>query len=346
MIPPLDDHAVCLREAARRKGVSTDVVMGSRYMVAERLRPWLRLRFGHRCFFFAGGVLLDGARRRGASLGTMVNGRADLVARDKGRTNALLRAADVPAPEGRVFRRGQHDEVASHARQIGGPVCVKPTTGSYGFLVTPNLVDPDRIVAAYARTAERFPEVLIERSVQGVDVRCFFVWPRVVAMVVALPPAVTGDGQATIATLVERKNAQRAARALPGCKPIVVDADLAAVLATEGLTLDSVPPAGRTVILRHVVNRAVGGECINPVGMIHESYARVAEAACRVVPDLRISAVDMKVDDPARPAAAGNHCVLEVNASAGLLPFHYPWEGPAQDIAGAIVDYLGGLAVA
>lgn len=341
---PLDPHASCLRAVADRRGVPNAVVMGTRYVVAARPRPWLHLRFGARSFYFAAGVLLDGSRPTGAALGALVNGRADLVSRDKGQANAVMRAAGVAVPDGRVFRRGEEDAAVGYALSLGGDVCVKPTTGSFGFLVAPALADPARIRAAFARTAAKFPSVLVERSVAGVDLRCFFVWPRVVAMVLALPPAVVGDGRSRILDLIEAKNAERARRALPGCHPIAVDADLEDVLTVAGLTPRSVPRAGQRVVLRHVVNRAVGGECVNPAGLIHPSYARVAEAACRAVPDLVISAVDMKVDDPARPAMAGNHSVLEVNASPGLLPFHYPWDGPAQDIGGAILDYLAGMA--
>lgn len=341
---PLDPHATCLRAVADRRGVPNEVVMGSRYVVAVRQRPWLRLPFGTRSFYYASGVVLDGARPAGAALGALVNGRAEMISRDKGQANAILRAAGVAVPDGRVFRRGEADAAVAYARMLGGEVCVKPTTGSFGFMVAPALADPARIRAAFARAATKFPSVLVERSVAGVDLRCFFVWPRVVAMVLALPPTVVSDGHSCILDLIAAKNAERARRALPGCHPIAVDADLTDVLADAGLTPGSVPHAGQRVILRHVVNRAVGGECVNPAGLIHPSYARVAEAACRAVPELVISAVDMKVDDPTRPAADGNHSVLEVNASPGLLPFHYPWEGPTQDIGGAILDYLAGMA--
>jgi cyanophycin synthetase len=151
---------------------------------------------------------------------------------------------------------------------------------------------------------------------------------------------VTGDGQRDIAMLLAAMNEERIRRALPGTFPVEVDDNLRGTIAAEGLTLASVPEAGRQVVLRHAVNRAVGGECLSLPGRIHPSYAEVAGAACRAIEGIRVASVDMKVLDPERPAAPGNHWILEVNASSGLMPFHYPSDGPEQDISGLILDYL------
>lgn len=339
-VETLDDHAVCLRAVAERRGLPTDIVFGSRYAVAVRRRPWLRITLGSRHYFFSAGVLLDGAKPVGSSLGSLINGRADVMARDKGVTNEMLRSVGCAVPDGRVFGRDQLSEALAYAGSLNAAVCVKPTTGSYGFLVFPELRSADAIARAFQRVAAKYPRILVEQSIRGVDVRYFFVWPRVVAGVLALPPTVTGDGQRDIAALIAATNEERARRALPGCFPIRIDDDLIDTLGRDGLTLASVPATNRTVVLRHVVNRAVGGECVNPGENLHPSYARVAEVATRVIPGLRISAVDMKVTDPLLPAAPGNHWVLEVNSTPGLLPYHYPWRGAPQDIGGAILDYL------
>ena len=37
-------------------------------------------------------------------------------------------------------------------------------------------------------------------------------------------------------------------------------------------------------------------------------------------------------------AAATDH--LRIDATVLVLPYHHPWEGPAQDVTGAVLDFL------
>ncbi len=336
----LDPHSICLRRAAEGRGIPTDVVVGSHRILSVRGRAWLRLRFGTHDFFFRRGLLLDSAGQRGTVLGSPLNGRGIGISRDKVATKAVLDAAGISTPTGRLFGAGEEKAALAFAAELGGPICVKPRIGSHGFLVFPDLPSPADVVAAFRAVVARFHEAMVEQSLRTPELRHFFVWPKAGPMLLALPPMVTGDGQRDIATLIDAMNEERMRRARPGTFPVEVDERLRETIAAEGLTLASVPEAGRRVVLRHAVNRAVGGECLSLPGRIHPSYAEVAGAACRAIEGIRVASLDMKVLDPEQPAAPGNHWILEVNASSGLMPFHYPSDGPEQDISGLILDYL------
>lgn len=336
----LDPHSLCLRSAAERRGNPTDIVVGSHLAFSNRSLTWLRLGFGGRDFFACKGLLLDGAGQRGTMLGSLVNRRGVGISRDKVATKAVLDAAGIPTPKGWLFGADQRQEALDFARKLGGSVCVKPRMGSSGLLVYPDLRHPEQIAAAFTEVVENTGAAIVEQSLNTPEIRHFFVWPKAGPMLLALPPTVTGDGRRSIAALIAAMNAERERRALPGTFAVEVNDRLMETIAASGFSLDSVPEPGRQVVLRHAVNRAMGGECLSLPGRIHPSYAEVAGAACRALPDLRVASVDMKVLDPEQPAAPGNHWVLEINASSGLMPFHYPSAGPAQDISSLILDYL------
>jgi len=43
---------------------------------------------------------------------------------------------------------------------------------------------------------------------------------------------------------------------------------------------------------------------------------------------------------PTTPATAANYRILEINNNPGLVPFHFPWKGESQDVAGAMIRML------
>jgi D-alanine-D-alanine ligase-like ATP-grasp enzyme len=334
----LDPHALCLRDAAERAGIATEARLVAR--PGRHPAPWLVLRVGGGSWHFRAGVLLrgtvDGPPRH-------INGRAANVTIDKLATKHVLAAAGIAVPRGRVFASDGGYGALAYAAGLGLPVCVKPNRGRKGILAFPGCAGFDRVARAFERVAARRDEILVEESVAGEVVRFFYVRPRVVALKISRPANVVGDGVRTIEALIAAKNLERERRALPGHNPIVIDRDLRAHLAARDLSLSSVPAAGERMLLRTVSNGAAGADSIECADSTHPSYARQAERACEALPGIRISAVDMIVADRSVPAAAGNHWVLELNSSPGLLPYHHPWEGAPQDVAGAILRHLADL---
>jgi D-alanine-D-alanine ligase-like ATP-grasp enzyme len=196
---------------------------------------------------------------------------------------------------------------------------------------------------AFERVAEQFEQILVEESIPGDIFRYYYVAPRVVGVKLSRPASVVGDGRSTIAALIDAKNLERRARALPGHRLLTVTSDLHTTLARQGFGLTTVPPAGRRVTLRSNSNVSAGADTIECVAAVHPTYARQVEAACRAFPGLRIAAVEVKIFDCRQPATPRNHCFIEVNSSPALVQFHHPWEGEPQDVAGAVVAHLRDL---
>lgn len=337
----LDDHAVCLREAAARLGIPTEARILAR--PDEAAAMWLLLRLGRATWYFRTGVIRRDAKPPGLP-GLHINGRAAAVTTDKMATKRVLSAAGIAVPRGRTFGPAEVYGAIAYAAGLGQAVCVKPNRGRKGILAFPGQRGADAVAAAFERVALRYGEILVEESVTGEVVRFFYVRPASVAVKISRPPNVVGDGFLTIAQLIIVKNLERQARALPGHNPILVDDDLERTIAASGLSLSSIPAAGRRVMLLAISNGAAGADSIECADAIDPSYARQVEAACAAIPGIRVCAIDMMIRDRRTPAAPGNHWVLELNSSPGLLPYHHPWEGRPQDVAGAVLAHLSGAA--
>lgn len=337
----LDPHAVCVRGVARQLGVETEVGVFPTASGTPML--WLAVQVGTTLWHMRRGTWrLDAA----GSPGEHINGAAADLMLDKSATKALLSAAGLPVPRGRVFASDAVWGAIAYAAGLGRPVCVKPNDGRRGVLVFPGCRTPNAIAAAFARVARRHADVLVEESVPGDVIRYFYVRPRAIAVKLSRPASVVGDGALSVEALIAAKNEERVVRAVPGHHAIVIDRDLRATLRAQGLRLDGVPEAGRRVMLRRVSNGAFGADSLECAEDVHPSYARQVEAACAAVPGVRISAIDMKVLDRHAPASSRNHWILELNGSPGVLPYHHPWEGRPQDVIGPILRHLAEEAAA
>ncbi len=334
-----DAAALCL--AARREGVETDIVVGARRGVPE---AWLRLHVDGRRFLYRQGVLLHGHDDPDRPFGPHVNGADAARTTDKERTKAILAAAGIPLPEGRLFAEDAQADAVAYAAALGGPVCIKPNRGWAGQYVSIGRAAPPEWGAAFRKARRIAGGVLVERALPGEVLRLFYVAPDCVAVKLHRAPGVAGDGRSTVAALIERRNERRALPGLAAHGPIRRDAELHRALAAQALTLESVPETGAWVRLGIVSNLTRGADSLDGRIGTDPSYVAVAVQACRAFPQLRIGAVDMMVTERDRPAADGNHWVLEINSSPGIADFLYPWSGAPQDVGARIIAFLQGAA--
>jgi len=341
----LDAHAVVMADAAHRRGIDYDIVLGTSWPMSRPKRPWLRLSVGACVFYYRLGRILRAGRD--GDLGRHVNGSAATLTRNKQRTKEVLVRAGYPTPPGRLFRIDALDQALLYAAECRGEICVKPNRGGKGDLVFPMLRDADAIYRACLDVAEGYEELLVEASVPGEVWRYFYVHPRVVAVKHSRPASVVGDGGTTVLGLIDGKNAERERRRVIGHFPIPSGPALTAMLARQGLTLESVVPAERLVFLNAASNGALGADSITCVeGGPHPLYVQRIEAACHAIPNLLVGAIDTVIRNPEQPPSDGNFWILEINSSPGVLPYHFPWEGAAQDICGEIIALLECLAAA
>lgn len=255
-----------------------------------------------------------------------------LVADDKGLTKQFLLAAGVPTPRGRVV--ASEAEAQRFAREIGGPLVVKPRSGYAGHGVAVGVSGELAIAEAYRRAARSGKGVLVEESLEvAEEVRCLVTPEDCFGVVRRVLPQVVGDGRSTVQQLVAAKNALRRQNPMLERLPIPRDRVMEQTLADQGLTRSSVPAEGQNVLLRRVGGLSGGGEPHEVSDVVDPQVRDVAVAAAAAIPGLHWSGVDIVID-----RASGRPFVLEVNVNAGFGGAMFPMGGTPRDVAGSMWD--------
>ncbi len=331
-----DMHA----ELARLRSLAEDVCLGRAtgpLVAAARGRgiPYRRLdgeslvQLGH------------GAQRR--RIRTSVTERtgkiAEWISLDKKLTKELLAEVGIPVPVGRQVDSAEHAWAV--ACELGTPVVVKPASADYGHGIGLHLHTREQVEAAYAAAREYREEVLVERFVPGAQYRLTVVGNRMVAAVRREPVRLTGDGQHTIAELMEiaNRDPRRGDDLRLPLTQVCPDDDTPQMLTEQGFTLASVVLANRQVVLSRIAHSWAGAGITDVTDDVHPRVAAQCVRAARLV-GLDVAGLDVVAEDIARPLEEQGGAILEVNAEP-TIAFHFP---PLCDsyrpVCEAIIDSL------
>jgi len=323
-----------LRDLAQQccLGPSTQAIIDAaeaRGIPARRLNDQSLVQLGH------------GARQRRirAAETDRTSSIAEAIAQDKEMTRTLLRSMGVPVPEGRPVASAE--EAWEAACDIGVPVVVKPQDGNQGRGVATNLSSKEQVAKAYEAALAESRYVIVEKFVLGHDYRLLVVGGRLVAAARREPAQVLGDGARSVAQLIDLANQdpRRGEHHATVLSKIKLDAIALAVLADQGLTPDSVPPAGSVVLVRRNGNLSTGGTAIDVSERVHPQVAaRAVEAAAAI--GLDIAGVDIIANDISVALEEQGGVVVEVNAAPGLRMHLQPSVGVSRPVGKAIVELL------
>jgi len=266
---------------------------------------------------------------------------AETIAQDKELTRRLLRTVGVPAPEGRTVEDAE--DAWKAAQEIGGPVVVKPQYGNQGRGVTTNLTTREQILKAYEAARAEESTVLVESFAPGDDYRLLVIGGKLIAAARREPAQVLGDGQHSVAELVELENndPRRGDDHATALSKIRIDAIGLAVLAEQGLSPEAVPPQGMQVLIRRNANLSTGGTAADVTDRVHPQVAARAIEAARVI-GLDIAGIDIVATDVGRPLEEQGGVIVEVNAGPGLRMHIEPSAGKPRPVGDAIVSTLFG----
>jgi len=261
---------------------------------------------------------------------------AESISRDKDLTKTLLQSCGVAIPEGRIV--DSPADAWEAAEDIGLPVVVKPSDANHGRGVFIDLNTQAEVETAYKAALEEGSSVLVERFIRGNEHRLLIVGGKLAAAARGEPIFVVGDGTSTVSQLIDVLNTdpRRGDLEEHPLNPVILDREPAARLELErqGLSADSVPPAGKKVLLLRNGNVA-----IDVTDLVHPSVAATAALAARVV-GLDIAGVDLVAEDISRPLDEQRAAIVEVNAGPGLLMHLKPSEGTPRPVGQAIVEHL------
>ena len=265
---------------------------------------------------------------------------AEAISRDKQLTKQLLEAAGVPVPRGRVVTTAA--EAWEAAQSVGTPVVMKPLDGNHGRGVFLNLSTREEIEQAFPVALDggrRGVAVIVEQFVPGVEHRLLIIGSRLVACARGEHLFVTGDGKRTIAELIDIQincDSRRGRSETMPNKTVDIDATVLTQLAQEGVGPETVPVAGRRVLVKQI-----GSHGPDVKAEVHPEIAAAAVRAARTV-GLDIAGIDLVAVDISLPFAEQGAKVCEVNAGPQLLIHALPPSGPGQPIGEAIVEELFG----
>jgi cyanophycin synthetase len=263
------------------------------------------------------------------------------IASDKSLTNKLLDSAGLPVPRSELV--DSEEATVAAAVRLGYPCVVKPLDGNHGRGVHLNLRDEVAVRAAFhgALRESRSGDLVVESYVTGNDYRCLVIGGKVAAIAERVPASVVGDGQLTIAELVDAANAdpRRGIGHEKVLTRIRVDQDAIELVRAQGFELDAVLPAGRRIKLALTGNMSTGGTSIDRTIEAHPDNVEIAETAARIV-GLDVAGIDFVCPDIATPVRETGGAIVEVNAAPGFRMHTHPTEGEPQYVARPVIDGL------
>ena len=303
----------------------------------ERDIPWIRLndyslvQFGHGKY----------QQRIQATITSETRHIAVEISCDKEDTHNLLNDLGLPVPQQRMVYNKK--AAVRAARSIGGPVVLKPLDANHGRGVSINLTEDNQIETAFdeAREHGNGRSILVESFVTGFDHRMLVVNNELVAVAKRVPGHVIGDGKSTVEQLIDEVNSdpRRGIGHEKVLTNLELDAQAKRLMEEEGVTPETVLPAGEALYLRSTANLSTGGTAIDMTDSVHPDNRDMAERAIKAV-GLDVGGVDFLIDDITQSYKEIGGAIVEVNAAPGFRMHVAPSEGTPRDVSGKVIDML------
>ncbi|HLQ85643.1 MAG TPA: cyanophycin synthetase [Salinisphaeraceae bacterium] len=261
------------------------------------------------------------------------------IADDKNWTKQVLGEAGIPVPDGVVC--DSLPAALAAAEAMGYPVVVKPLVGNHGRGVSADIGNAAALRAAYAAACQCHDSIIVEQYIKGDDHRLLVINGQLVAAARRQPAHVIGDGRATLQALVDKEN-QDPRRGI-GHENLLTRIDLDAhsqrLICQQGLTLQSVVPAGQIVWLKSAANLSTGGTATDVTDGVHPEVRYMAERIARLI-GLDIIGIDLLAETLTKPLEGQSAAVVEVNAGPGFRMHLAPTHGPARAVGRHVIDML------
>jgi len=301
----------------------------------ERDIPWVRLnRYSLVQLGFG-----KNQRRIQATITSKTRHIAVEIASDKEETAAVLSKLGLPVPRQYIVRSAEG--AVDAARRVGYPVVVKPLNANHGRGASLNLADDEHVATAFGHANQYSRSVIVESFIEGQDHRMLVVDGNLVAVAKRVPGHVVGDGEHTIAELVEITNEdpRRGIGHEKVLTRIEVDHQAERLLAQYGYDLETAPAEGEIVYLRSTGNLSTGGTAVDVTDVVHPDNREMAVRAALAV-GLDVAGVDFLTTDITESFKEVGGAICEVNAAPGFRMHVSPSEGSPRDVAGPVIDML------
>ena len=263
-----------------------------------------------------------------------------LIMENKNVTNQILRAGGLRIPEGEAFITAEA-AISAYPKFEKIKSVIKPTTTNHGIAVSFAEPGDKKSYVKAVNEAFKFGEtILVEEFLEGEEYRLLVVNDKVCSIVKRIPANVVGDGDHTIKELIDIKNDDPKYYKYFNTYTIKSGPVESGHLKSQGLNFQNIPKKGERIFLRSNSNVGTGGDPIECLNLVHDSYKRLAEEAAKIA-KAKICGVDMMIKNPKSPATKDNYGIIEINYNPAIQMHHFPVEGKGVNVAKLVLDLLG-----
>ena len=268
---------------------------------------------------------------------------ASYTLEDKAQTKYLLSRKKISIAKGKLFHRSKINEAYKFIKKIGYPLVIKINDGAHGNFVFIGINNKKDCEKAIDCILKKNDYVLIEKKFKGKEFRFIATAKKVLAVTYRDPANVTGDGIHNIKELVKIKNSDpmRGEKNEKPLTKIKIDNITKQNLSEQNIKLDYVPEKEEKIYLRKESNISTGGDSIDVTDQVHPELKRIAIRAVRAIPGLAYAGVDLMTNrDISKKPTKNSYIIVELNASPGIYPQHFPYQGKPINVAKEIIDIL------
>lgn len=278
-------------------------------------------------------------KRIRATIASTTSNIAVDIACDKEETKALLEAAEIPVPKGRIVRTPEGLKVALES--VPYPVVLKPVNGNHGKGASTNIINFEQALVALDAAQVYGKKVIVERFITGYDFRVLVINNKFICAALRTPAAVTGNGKNTIQYLIDEtnKDPRRGYGHEKVLTQITIDEFLFTMLRDKGYTLETVPAAGELVLLKPTANLSTGGTSTDVTDEVHPINITMCERISKII-GLDICGIDIMAANLHTPVVENGGAILEVNAAPGFRMHIDPTVGIGRNVAEPVIEML------
>lgn len=264
---------------------------------------------------------------------------ANRVCLHKDTTKMFLSRSGISVADGKTFKNNQISQAAEYCNELKWDVVVKPVSYSQQGEGVHTQVASNKDLKKIWDKQNPEAKYLIEKKFVGKEYRLLATKNKFIAAIHRMPANVVGDGETSIAELIERKNKEEKRSDNPSDPRVKISIDASAkiFMKKNNLSLRYVPVKGKRVYLRGNSNISTGGDSVDYTDKIHKSVKKIAVESVRSIPGLFWGGVDIITSDITKKQAKGRYIVVEINSDPGIGMHHFPCYGKPRNVAREIL---------
>lgn len=260
------------------------------------------------------------------------------LVKNKFLTSRLLARRGLSVAKQVLFEAGMAQQAFLTVAPMGRAV-IKPVDGNNGRGVSVDVTSRNFQQAWTLAWRETASGILVESMFTGgMEARYLLIDGTCVAVVLRLPPFVTGDGRKTILQLITEKSERRRRHPALWNMPLALDDQRRHALQQAGTGPGHVLEEGRVLVIDNKAGLSTGGEPMDITDLVHPQMKRIAEEAARITPGLDVLGIDILCADHARAPGRDGYIIIEVNTRPGISGHVFPSYGKPRNVTRLIAD--------